>query len=69
MTKTRTAKKIVQCVDTYSKLHKDIFPEVRTYEVFKYIMVGILNDLKRKSLPAIAWVHLSFATSIYTQEN
>lgn len=54
MTKAREAKKTVQCVDTYSKLYKDIFPEVRAYESFKYIMVGMLSDIKRKSLPAIA---------------
>lgn len=54
MTRTREAKKTVQCVDTYSELYKDIFPEVRAYESFKYIIVGILSDIKRKSLPAIA---------------
>jgi SRSO17 transposase len=54
MTKAREAQKTVQCVDTYSELYKDIFPEVRTYEAFKYIIVGMLSDIKRKSLPAIA---------------
>ena len=54
MTKAREAKKTVQCADTYSELYKDIFPEVRAYEAFKYIITGILSDIKRKSLPAIA---------------
>lgn len=27
MTKAREAKKTVQCLDTYSELYKDIFPE------------------------------------------
>ncbi len=54
MTRKREAKKTVQCVDTYSELYKDIFPEVRAYESFKNIIVGILSDIKRKSLPAIA---------------
>ncbi len=36
MTKAREAQKTVQCVDTYNELYKDIFPEVRTYEAFKY---------------------------------
>ena len=54
MTKAREAKKTVQCVDTYSELYRDVFPEVRAYEAFKYLMVGILSDIKRKSLPAIA---------------
>ncbi len=54
MTETREAKKTVRCVDTYSELYKDIFPEVRSYEAFKYIILGMLSDIKRKSLPAIA---------------
>ncbi len=54
MTKGRKAKKTVQCVDTYSELYKDIFPEVRAYEAFKYIIVGMLSNIKRKSLPRIA---------------
>jgi SRSO17 transposase len=54
MTRKREAKKTVQCVGTYSELYKDIFPEVRAYESFKNIIVGILSDIKRKSLPAIA---------------
>ncbi len=54
MTKGRKAKKTVQCVDTYSELYKDIFPEVRAYEAFKYIIVGMLSNIKRKSLPGIA---------------
>ncbi|MBD2655364.1 hypothetical protein H6G45_18115, partial [Synechocystis sp. FACHB-383] len=54
MTKAREAKKTVQCVNTYSELYKEIFPEVRAYEAFKYLMVGMLSDIKRKSLPAIA---------------
>ena len=30
------------------------FPEVRKFEYFKYLHLGIISDLKRKSLPAIA---------------
>jgi SRSO17 transposase len=47
MTRKRGAKKTIQCVDTYSELYKDIFPEVRAYESFKNIIVGILSDVKR----------------------
>ena len=43
MTKAREAKKTVQCVDTYSELYKDIFPEVRAYEAFKYLIVEMLS--------------------------
>lgn len=37
MTKAREAKKTVQCVDTYSELYRDVFPEVRAYEAFKWV--------------------------------
>jgi SRSO17 transposase len=41
-------------VDTYCQLYQDLFPEVRAYEAFKYLHVGLISNLKRKSLPAIA---------------
>ena len=36
--------------------YKDIFPEVRSYECFKYLHQGIVSPIKRKSLPEIAKV-------------
>lgn len=50
----RPAIPTVRSVDTYCQFYKDLFPEVRTYEYFKFIHVGLIGDLKRKSLPAIA---------------
>ncbi len=44
----------VKCVDTYCKLYRDLFIEVRAYEAFKDLHVGIISDIKRKSLPASA---------------
>ncbi len=44
----------VKCVDTYCELYRDLFVEVRAYESFKYLQLGIINDIKRKSLPEIA---------------
>lgn len=44
----------VQCVDTYCKLYRDLFIEVRAYESFKHLQLGLISDLKRKSLPARA---------------
>jgi SRSO17 transposase len=29
-------------------------PEVRSFEAFKYLNMGMLSDIKRKTLPAIA---------------
>lgn len=54
MVKPRSPQPTVKCVDTYCELYQDLFPEVRTYEAFKYLHIGIISDIKRKSLPAIA---------------
>ena len=54
MVKPRSPRPTVQCVDTYCELYRDLFIEVRAYESFKYLQLGLISDLKRKSLPAIA---------------
>jgi SRSO17 transposase len=54
MVKPRSPQPTVKCVDTYCQLYQDLFPEVRAYEAFKYLQVGIISDIKRKTLPAIA---------------
>jgi len=54
MTKPRTAKPTVQFIDSYSELYKDLVLEVRAYEYFKYILLGLISEIKRKSLPEIA---------------
>ncbi len=54
MVKPRPPRPTVKCVDTYCELYRDLFIEVRAYESFKYLQLGLLSDLKRKSFPAIA---------------
>lgn len=54
MVKPRPPQPTVKCVDTYCQLYQDLFPEVRAYEGFKYLHVGLISNIKRKSLPAIA---------------
>lgn len=54
MVKPRDAATTVRFIDTYCELYRDLFVEVRAYECFKYLHVGLISDLKRKSLPAIA---------------
>jgi SRSO17 transposase len=54
MVKPRPPQLTVKCVDTYCELYRNLFLEVRADEAFKYLHIGILSDLKRKSLPAIA---------------
>ncbi len=43
MTKPRAAKPTVQFIDSYSELYKDLFPEVRAYEYFKYLLLGLIR--------------------------
>ena len=54
MVKAREAQKTVQLVDSYCENYKDLFVEVRAYEHFKQLQLGLISDIKRKSLPAIA---------------
>lgn len=46
----------VSIIDRYCEAYNDIFPEVRSYECFKYLHQGIISPIKRKSLPEIAKV-------------
>src|SRR4028118_2096201 len=46
----------IKFVDDYCQWYRKLFPEVRSFEVFKYLDVGMISDIKRKTLPAIARV-------------
>ena len=52
----RIAKPTVRFVDDYCELYRFLFPEVRSFETFKHLHVGMISEIKRKSLPAIARV-------------
>ncbi len=52
----RDAHPTVVIVDGYCAEYKDLFKEVRNYECFKYLDLGISSPIKRKSLPEIAKV-------------
>jgi SRSO17 transposase len=54
MTKARRATATVTFVDEYAERYQDLFPDVRSYEAFKSLLVGMLSEIKRKTLPAIA---------------
>lgn len=54
MVEPRAASPTVRFVDNYCQLYKDLFSEVRADESFKYLHVGLISEIKRKSLPAIA---------------
>lgn len=53
MTERRQAAPTVKFVDEYCQWYQQLFPEVRSYEAFKYLHVGMISDIKRKSLPEI----------------
>jgi SRSO17 transposase len=46
----------VALIDEYCTEYQDLFKEVRNYECFKYLHLGIISPIKRKSLPEIAKV-------------
>jgi SRSO17 transposase len=52
----RDAHATVAIIDEYCAEYKELFKEVRNYECFKYLHLGIISTLKRKSLPEIAKV-------------
>lgn len=54
MTIARQATTTVTFVDEYCARYQDIFPDVRSFEQFKYLHVGMLSEIKRKTFPAIA---------------
>ena len=54
MTIGREAKTTVKFVDEYCEAYRDLFGDVRSYEYFKELHIGLISELKRKSLPAIA---------------
>jgi SRSO17 transposase len=56
MVKPRPTEKTVKFIDEYCEWYRDLFPEVRSFEYFKYLHLGLISEIKRKTLPAIARV-------------
>src|SRR5919199_430617 len=50
----RDAHPTVALIDEYCAEYKDLFKEVINYECFKYLHLGIMSPIKKKSLPEIA---------------
>lgn len=44
----------IKFIDEYCQYYQNLFPEVRSFEAFKYLNMGMISDIKRKTLPAIA---------------
>lgn len=56
MVAPRQAKPTVRFIDEYCDYYQDLFAEVRSFEAFKHLHVGMISEVKRKSLPTIAKV-------------
>lgn len=41
-------------VDDYCNHYQDLFADVRNFEAFKFLVLGMISEMPRKSLPAIA---------------
>lgn len=54
MFESRPATPTVKFVDEYCQWYKKLFSDVRSFEAFKYLHVGCISELKRKTLPEIA---------------
>jgi SRSO17 transposase len=54
MSAPREAVTTLSFVDQYCSLYQDLFPDVRSFERFKLLHVGLISEIPRKSLPAIA---------------
>lgn len=50
----RTPQSTISFIDQYCNNYQKIFSEVRNYEAFKQILMGILTPSKRKSLVTIS---------------
>lgn len=54
MPASRDARATIRFVDEYCRLFEGLFPEVRSFEAFKLLHLGMISEIKRKSLPAVA---------------
>jgi hypothetical protein len=54
MSVAREARPTIRFVDDCCQLFARLFPEVRSFEAFKLLHLGMISESKHKSLPAIA---------------
>ncbi|BCL39756.1 IS701 family transposase [Nostoc sp. MS1] len=54
MVEPRSPMKTIKFVDEYCQWYKKLFSDVRSFEAFKYLHIGCISELKRKTLPEIA---------------
>jgi len=53
MFEPREPAETIKFVDDYCEWYRNLFPEV-SFEAFKYLHIGMISDIKRKTLPNIS---------------
>ena len=53
MTVARPPTETVACIDAYAASYRDLFTDVRSFDHFTRLHIGLISDVARKSLPAI----------------
>lgn len=56
MVEPREAKPTIRFVDEYCQWYQSLFSDIRSFEAFKHLHIGMCSEVKRKTLPAIAKV-------------
>ena len=56
MVESRKPKATVNFIDEYCQYYRNLFSDVRSFECFKYLHMGCISDIKRKTIPEIAKV-------------
>lgn len=54
MVAPREAVSTVTFIDNYCAIYQNVFADVRSFEAFKFLHLGMISGIPRKSLPAIA---------------
>src|SRR6516164_6774818 len=54
MTRVREATPTVACIDAYCAHYRSVFHNVRHFEQFTQLILGLVAETKRKSLPRLA---------------
>ena len=54
MVASREAVSTVTFLDNYCAVYRNLFADVRSFEAFKFLHLGLISEIPRKSLPAIA---------------
>jgi SRSO17 transposase len=54
MRQPRIPNTTVTFIDNYCTVYQKFFPEVRSYEAFKRLHLGMAAEIKRKTLPEMA---------------